>query len=121
GGGGGERDRGQQAGAGGAGSGSPSRNGRRSSASSPALAYRLPGSFSRHRRQTVSRSGESEPVSRRGGTGSRVRTCSSVSSGEVPRNGGSPVSSSYRMAPSEYTSAGTPTFRVSPAACSGDM
>ena len=41
-----------------------------------------------------------EGIRFRGGTGSCRRTCSSVSRTVAPRNGGRPVSNSYRMAPS---------------------
>ena len=72
--------------------GRPSRNRRRSSASPAADSYRLPGSFSRHFRQTVSRSRETSGRSLVGGTASVVAASRIVSSAEWPRNGGRPVS-----------------------------
>jgi hypothetical protein len=71
--------------------GSPARNRRRSSASAAALAYRLPGSLSRHFRQIVSRSGGSMRHCRRGGTGSSLRTIRTVSIAVAAWNGGRPV------------------------------
>ena len=47
----------------------------------------------------VSRSRGRPGTSRDGGTGSAFMTCSRVSSAVAPRNGGRPVSSSYRIAP----------------------
>ena len=63
--------------------------------------YRRAGSFSRHFRTIVSRSIGRPGWIRDGGAGSAERTCSSVSRTVAARNGGRPVSSSYKIAPSE--------------------
>ena len=70
-------------------------------------------SFSRHFRTIVSRSMGNPPVG--SGTGMPVRpaaTCSSVSSTVAARNGGRPVSSSYKIAPRAYTSVAGPIRRI---------
>ena len=82
----------------------PGRPGARSSASASADAYRLPGSFSRHFRHTVSRSCGVPGWSRRGGTGSCRSASIMVSANDAPWNGTRAVSSSYRITPSAYTS-----------------
>ena len=79
--------------------GSPRRNRPSSSANAAAVAYRLPGSLCRHFRQIVSRSRGVFGCNCDGGTGSSATTCIIVSSGVAARNGGRPVSSSYRIAP----------------------
>ena len=57
----------------------------------------------------------------RGETGSAWQTWSRVSRTLAALNGTRPVSISYSIAPSAYTSAGGPAVRVLPPACSGAM
>ena len=69
----------------------------------------------------VSRSRGTRGFSRRGGTGSSVATCWSVADAVSERNGGRPVSSSYRIAPSAQMSVAGPMADLSPRAWQGDM
>ena len=101
--------------------GSPRRNRPRSAASSAADGYRRICSFRRHLRQTFSRSRGTRGLSLAGATGSSTSNCRSVSAADSPRNGGRPVSASYKIAPSAYTSAAGPTAPNRGDACSGAM
>src|SRR6266576_3250472 len=56
----------------------------------------------------VSRSRGTLPLSRDGGTGSWEITCRTVSAAVAARNGGRPVSSSYRIAPRAWISTAGP-------------
>ena len=56
-----------------------------------------------------------------GGTGARVRTCSSISIIDSPLKGDWLVKHSYKIRPRAYTSVGGPRRAVSPVACSGAM
>ena len=93
----------------------------RSSANSPAVAYRLSGSFSIAFWQIVSRSTGMRGLKRRGGRGSLVRMPPRISSRDSPGNGRLWVSISYSTAPREYTSVRWSSFILPEAICSGDM
>src|SRR5262249_5162351 len=74
-----------------------------------------------HVRQIVSRSRSTCRLFWLGGSGSRVFTCSRVSSTVSPWNGGRPASRAYRMAPSPYTSVAVVTAPRRAEVCSGAL
>ena len=100
---------------------SPASQRSRSSASAPALGVAPAGSLARHFRQTVSRSRATAGFTCARRLRLLLQHLQQRLDRRRARNGGRPVSNSYRMAPSEYTSAATVSdFSAGPAraACS---
>jgi hypothetical protein len=90
------------------------------SANSPSVRKRLSRSFSRHLSTTASSNPESSGRFVRSGGGGSTAIFTLMSGSVCPRNGASPVRSSYKMTPSDQMSVRRSTPRVA-RICSGDM